>query len=114
MKKYFMLLSLLSATACTLHCSDITGQWVMPIPGMENSVQGIDLRPRGVAQSINMATLKYDTWYQESCDKISIHGISIGNGQTIEFTETYLVSMPNKNTLNLTQDNGYTQTYTRK
>ncbi len=86
----------------------------MPVPGMENMIQGIELSSNGHAKSINMATLKYDTWHQESCDKISIHGFSIGNGQTIEFVETYTISMPNENTMILTQDNGYKQTYTRK
>jgi len=113
MKKVFLILSVLAVAACD-KCPDITGRWVQPVPGMENMTQGFELRPGGAAESINMATLVYKTWTRSDCGTLVMTGDSIGNGQTIEFTETYNISTPDKNTLVLTLENGYTQTYTRE
>lgn len=67
--------------------SEITGEWVEPIPGMEDQVQGICLNADGTASSINMATLQYETWKREGDDLI-LSGKSIGNGQTLMFSDT--------------------------
>lgn len=113
MNRALLFISLMSLAACN-QCPDITGRWHTPVNGMENMTQGFQLHPNGAAESINMATLVYKTWSRPDCDTLVMTGTSIGNGQTIEFTETYHVSMRDKNTMILTHENGYTQTYTRR
>lgn len=73
-------------------CADtkIEGHWVQPIPGMAGQVQGIDLQEGGKASSINMSTLVYEAWRKEG-DRLILSGKSIGNGQTIEFVESYRI-----------------------
>lgn len=66
----------------------LVGQWVQPIPGMENQEQGIKLEKDGKASSINMHTLVYHSWKQEGSTLI-LTGESIGNGQTIEFRDAF-------------------------
>ena len=54
---------------------------------------GIDLGVEGEAASIGMATLVYTVWeLQGEADRILLKGQSIGNGQTIDFTETGILS----------------------
>ncbi|WP_300285859.1 lipocalin family protein [uncultured Alistipes sp.] len=70
--------------------ADIEGAWIEPIPGMENTMQGIDLKKGGEASSINMATLQYETWTKDG-DLLILSGRSIGNGTTIPFTDTLVI-----------------------
>ena len=74
-------------TACGGHSMSVVGAWVEPGPGMEGKVQGIKIEEGGNASSINMATLVYESWKQNG-DQLILTGKSIGNGQTIEFTDT--------------------------
>lgn len=60
--------------------------WVEPVPGM-NNVQGVALKEGGEAHSINMATLLYEHW-ECNGSKLLLTGKSIGNHQTIAFTDT--------------------------
>jgi len=65
----------------------------MPDPVKEGEVMGVELRVGGKAQSINMATLRYTSWeLQGEAGKILLKGQSIGNGQTIDFTETATIA----------------------
>lgn len=75
-------------TACG--SNSIEGEWVQPVPGMENTEQGICLEKGGKASSINMATLKYEAWVQQG-NRLLLSGQSIGNGQTIIFTDTLII-----------------------
>ena len=43
---------------------DFVGIWVEPVPGMAG-VQVIALEEDGAAHSVNMATLRYETWKYE-------------------------------------------------
>lgn len=70
--------------------TDIEGAWIEPVPGMENTMQGIDLKKGGEASSINMATLQYETWVKDG-DRLILSGRSIGNGTTIPFTDTLVI-----------------------
>lgn len=81
--------TLLLLAAC--HRPEIEGHWVQPIPGMENQVQGMFLQEGGKASSINMSTLVYENWRKEG-DKLVLNGKSIGNGQTIDFSQEYEIS----------------------
>ncbi len=113
MKNALLFTSFALLAACD-RCPDITGQWHAPVNGMENITQGFELHKNGSAESINMATLVYEKWSQPDCNTLLMTGKSIGNGQTIDFTETYHISMPDKNTLVLETNSGYEQKYTRE
>ena len=53
---------------------DFVGIWVEPVPGMVG-VQGIALEEDGAAHSVNMATLRYETWkYEKGSVEPVIHG----------------------------------------
>ncbi len=75
----------------------LTGKWVQPIPGMEGQKQGVDLKPGGMAESVNMATLQYKEWASygdsptEDAGKLVLKGTSIGNGVTTQFCDTFNV-----------------------
>lgn len=77
----------LSACSSSKSESELLGQWVEPVPGMEQMEQGIKIENDGKAASINMSTLQYETWKQDGKDLI-LTGKSIGNGQTIDFSDT--------------------------
>ena len=79
---------------------------------MENMTQGFVLNTDGTAQSVNMATLEYETWSRDG-DELVMTGNSIGNGQTIEFTQTYTIESLDDNTLIL-RDGDITYKYIRE
>lgn len=68
-----------TVTKCVVTPVSVVGSWVEPIPGM-SGVQGFKLDSNGVASSINMSTLVYNSW---TLDKgiLYLSGESIGNGQ---------------------------------
>lgn len=84
--------------------TSIEGVWVEPIPGMGNMVQGISLEKGGVALSVNMESLQYETW--EKCgDFLILSGKSIGNHQTLSFSDTLIIEDLTPNKLTLKRDN---------
>lgn len=89
----------------------LIGSWIQPIPGMEDQVQGITFNADGTATSINMATLLYETW-QKVGDELTLTGKSVGNGQTIAFTDKYHIDTFNFDKLVLSKD-GVTFEYSR-
>ncbi len=109
------LVTTLSAAVLLAACGgpSLEGNWVQPVPGLEGQTQGMSLQAGGAASSLNMATLLYESW-SISGDTLTLTGTSVGNGQTIEFTQTYTFSMPDENTLILTGENGGTQSFTRQ
>jgi len=76
----------------------LEGAWVEPVPGMANEVQGILIETGGRASSINMATLQYTSWSQDG-NILILNGKSIGNGQTIEFSDTLEIRELTRETL---------------
>ena len=69
------------------------GRWTAADPIAPDQVVGIDLGVEGEASSIRMATLLYTDWeLQGEADRILLKGQSLGNGQTIEFTQTGILS----------------------
>ena len=73
--------------------AEAVGRWTVPDPIAPAKVMGVELQTEGRAQSINMATLIYTGWeLQGEAGKILLKGQSIGNGQTIGFTETGVIS----------------------
>ena len=105
------LLALGSLGGCN-NTSALIGEWTEPVPGMENMIQGFKLEEGGKASSINMATLKYKTWEQQG-DLLILTGESIGNGQTISFSDTLTIKKATQNELTI-QDRNIEKTYTRQ
>ena len=88
------LMTVVAFTACG--GNNIEGKWVEPVPGMENQMQGINLEKGGKASSINMATLQYEKWEKKG-EMLILFGKSIGNTETISFSDTLSIE-------NLTND----------
>lgn len=112
MKNHLALFALVAACACTTPPSSPVGSWVQPIPGMEKQQQGITLKKGGEAESINMATLKFDKWLVKG-DSLYLSGQSIGNSQSFNFTEAYKIATLTADSLILEQGN-YKQIYIRQ
>ncbi len=66
---------------------DFVGNWLEVMPVNSQFIQGVTLNADGTASSIGMATLKYESWSLSENDLI-LNGKSIGNGQTIDFSDT--------------------------
>lgn len=99
-------------TACCMGEPSLEGNWVEPIPGMEDQVQGVSLEKDGKASSINSATLQYKSWEQQG-DTLVLSGQSLGNGQTIDFTDTYQIEKLTDKELTL-KNNDMTIKYTKQ
>lgn len=68
------------------------GRWITSDPIDETADIGVELLTEGRAESINMATLRYTGWeLQGEPGVIMLKGQSIGNHQTIDFTEDALI-----------------------
>lgn len=87
------------------------GSWVQPIPGIGGE-QGFTLNADGTASSINMSTLVFKTWAFDN-GQLLLSGESIGNGVTINFTDTVVWKVAPIDTLNIVSG-GYTDSYSRK
>lgn len=67
----------------------LVGSWVKPIEGI-GGFEGIEIVRNGVATSINSATLLYETWRRDG-NLVILTGKSIGNGQTIDFSDSLVI-----------------------
>ena len=90
-------------TACCAGEPTLEGKWVEPIPGMEDQIQGISLEKDGKASSINSATLQYQSWVRQG-DTLILSGQSLGNGQTIDFVDSYQIEKLSDDELILKSD----------
>lgn len=89
----------------------IIGSWIEPIPGMEG-VQGVTLNADGVAASINMATLVYNSWTLDN-GTLYLSGQSLGNGQTINVNDIWTVDTLSPDSLILSAEGRPTMRYAR-
>ncbi len=74
-------------TATRKDMKDFAGNWIEVMPANTQYLQGVTLNTDGTASSIGMATLKYESW-SLSGDRLVLNGKSIGNGQTLDFSDT--------------------------
>ena len=81
----------------------IQGKWIEPNPINADEVQGFELKQDGTASSINMATLAFQQWNLEN-GELLLKSQSIGNGQTIEGTDTLRIDKLNADSLVLSRD----------
>lgn len=91
----------------------LQGEWVEQVPGMPDLQQGISISRSGIATSINMATLVYESWTQ-SDSTLYLSGKSIGNGQTISFTEAFKIEMLTADSLHLSNGDYKIRFFRRK
>ncbi len=92
-KKFLAAAGGILATAVLVSCSStagVEGEWVEPVPGMADMVQGFSLQEGGKASSINMATMQYRAWEQKD-GLLILSGESIGNGMTVHFSDTLTI-----------------------
>lgn len=67
--------------------ASLEGYWIEVMPVNRFYTQGIRMDADGCAASIGMHTLRYSGWERQD-DRLLLTGESIGNGQTIQFTDT--------------------------
>ena len=63
---------------------------MQPVPNMSQMEQGFILKEDGKASSVNMATLSYERWEKQN-DRLILSGKSIGNHQTVAFSDTFII-----------------------
>lgn len=97
---------------CQLGGGDgLTGRWIEVLPEGTPYTQGVCLNDDGTAESIGMATLKWYRWSRQG-DRVILYGESIGNGQTIECSDTLNIVSLAGDTLKVKRDN-YVVSYVR-
>lgn len=112
MKKIVLLFALLGVLAgCGTDSGRLVGTWVQPVPGQPGLQQGIRLEKGGKASSVNMHTLVYEHW-RKNGNQLILTGKSIGNGQTLLFSDTLQIGKLTATTLILKKGE-YTAEYTR-
>lgn len=117
MKKLILGVAVLAAilTACggKKSAETIIGSWVMPIEGQPGQIQGLKFEEGGIASSINMATLVYQSWEQQG-DNLYLTVKSIGNGIEIEGVDTMKIDKITADSLVLSSNYGYTLRYAKQ
>lgn len=92
------------------------GEWHEIMPVNKHILQGVVFEKDGKASSVGMATLKYNGWELLKNGKecsIVLSGESIGNGQTIQFSDTLNVVSLNNDTLTLGKGDMYRIQYVK-
>lgn len=117
-KALVLIATALTAMACTEQKAftekELTGKWIEVLPEGANYVQGICMEEGGKASSIGMATLVYERWSILDKNQIVLKGKSIGNGQTIEFSDTLSIVSLQNDTLTLGKGDEYRVQYARE
>lgn len=93
---------------------DIIGSWYEIMPENKHIAQGVKIEEGGKAESIGMATLKYDSWSLYEDNQMILNGRSIGNGQTIDFSDTLDIITLDNDTMTLGKGEMYRIRYARK
>lgn len=118
-----MALTAIAALSCqnngskTGYSEQLTGKWKEIMPVNKNILQGVELKNGHEASSIGMATLKYEKWdlleNRDGKDFILLSGKSIGNGITIDFTDTLEIISVSEDTMILGKGDMYRIMYER-
>lgn len=88
----------------------LEGNWIEVMPFSLDVVEGVTLEPGGIAKSIGMATLQYERWESKDSTLI-LWGKSIGNGQTIDFSDTLKIISISEDSLSLEKFGRYRFNY---
>jgi hypothetical protein len=108
---YLLFFAVCFLVSCSQPAKSIVGSWAEPVPGQPGQVQGIRIEAEGKASSINMQTLVYESWEQQG-DQIILTGKSIGNRQTISFSDTFEIVRLTADSLVIKKGN-FRRIYTR-
>lgn len=110
--KYLIAVATLVLASCgsSNHDGNLTGNWIEVMPVNSDFVQGVTLEDEGKAKSIGMATLQYEKWKAED-GKLILWGKSIGNGQTIDFSDTLTIVKVTADSLLLDKSGMYRISY---
>lgn len=111
LSKLPLLLLAAALFACSAEKPALEGAWLEPVPGMPGKMQGFELQKDGRAASLNMATLQYESWEKDG-DTLILRGKSLGNHQTISFTEALKIEKLTNETL-IVKDGDTAKTYRR-
>lgn len=98
MKQIISIFALVLCACSSNNNINLAGQWIEVLPENVSYIQGMDLKEDGSAQSIGMSTLLYHQW-KVTDKKLILNGESIGNSQTIHFSDTMNIIRCNKDTL---------------
>lgn len=74
-------------SSCGGNDSSLQGAWVEKNDNALGQEQGFVLENNDKASSINMATLQYEKW-KRTKDQLILQGVSVGNKQSISFSDT--------------------------
>lgn len=89
--KNTLFLLLLSLCACSGKSGkNMNGIWIEQMPQSINYLQGFNLKDNGIAESVGTKTLLYNKWEVKE-DKLILSGESVGNGQSILFSDTMII-----------------------
>lgn len=88
----------------------LVGSWLEEKNESRNYVQGFKLNSDGTASSIGTATLQYEKWTIDG-NKLVLSGKSIGNGQTINFSDDLQIIEINSHIMKTKRSNGYQVIY---
>jgi len=108
---HILSVTLILISGCNTSKNGLIGSWIQQVPGQTDRVQGIRIEAVGKASSINMQTLQYETWEQQG-SRIILQGKSIGNGQTLSFSDTLEIEKLTADTMILRKRN-FRRTYNR-
>ena len=113
-KNLFAAGSLLLLVSCAGSASyeNLPGHWIESMPANSQIVQGIRLDADGGAASIGMHTLRYVGWERHG-DRLVLRGRSIGNGQTLDFSDTLEIIRLDADTMSLGKEGRYRVDYAR-
>ena len=113
-KNLFAAGSLLLLVSCAGSASyeNLPGHWIESMPANPQIVQGIRLDADGGAASIGMHTLRYVGWERHG-DRLVLRGRSIGNGQTLDFSDTLEIIRLDADTMSLGKEGRYRVDYAR-
>ena len=91
--------------------ANAVGRWTMPDPLDAEKKMGVELEVRGLAKSINMATLTFKYWLiGEAENTVTLIGRSSGNGTSFEVKRNGTITKKNgKLFLTLEDGNVYTK-----
>ncbi len=99
-------------TATQKQKDELIGNWIEVMPVNLQFVQGVTLNADRTAASIGMATLKYESWDLTE-NKLILNGKSIGNGQTIDFSDTLDIVTLTPDSLKVGKYGAYRRDYYR-
>lgn len=113
-KNLFAAGSLLLLVSCAGSASyeNLPGHWIESMPANPQITQGVRLDADGGAASIGMHTLKYTGWERRG-NRLILHGQSIGNHQTFDFSDTLDIVRLDADSMTLGKSGSYRIDYVR-